>query len=140
MWSLSMVIWARITKPSGWALKSLRPVICWAHNLILNAVTFNRSAPKRIEPGWRPVETVQYELYVRDNGIGIDPRYQAQIFNVFQRLHTRQEYAGTGIGLAIVQEAVSKLQGTVRVESTPGEGSTFFVTLPRRSGGEGVTR
>ena len=54
---------------------------------------------------------------MRDNGIGIAPRYQAQIFQVFQRLHTQQEYAGTGIGLAIVQKAVSKLQGTVRVES-----------------------
>jgi two-component system, chemotaxis family, sensor kinase Cph1 len=73
---------------------------------------------------------------VRDNGIGIDPRYQAQIFQVFQRLHTQQEYPGTGIGLAIVQKAVGKLQGTLRVESQVGAGSTFFVTLPRR--GEGV--
>jgi PAS domain S-box-containing protein len=102
-------------------------------NLILNAVTFNRSTSKCIALGWREVEPDRYELYVRDNGIGIAPRYQAQIFGVFQRLHTRQEYAGTGIGLAIVQKAISKLLGSVRVESTPGAGSTFFVTLPRRS-------
>jgi chemotaxis family two-component system sensor kinase Cph1 len=109
-------------------------------NLILNAVKFNRASPRRIALGWRALEPEQYELSVRDNGIGIAPRYQAQIFRVFQRLHTRQEYAGTGIGLAIVQKAVTTLQGTVRVESTPGVGSTFVVTLPRRANIESVTQ
>jgi signal transduction histidine kinase len=109
-------------------------------NLILNAVKFNRASPRRIALGWRALEPEQYELSVRDNGIGIAPRYQAQIFRVFQRLHTRQEYAGTGIGLAIVQKAVTTLQGTVRVESTPGAGSTFVVTLPRRANIESVTQ
>jgi two-component system, sensor histidine kinase and response regulator len=102
-------------------------------NLILNAVKFNRACPKRIALGWRALEPERIEFSVRDNGIGIAPRYQAQIFRVFQRLHTHQEYAGTGIGLAIVQKAVTSLQGTVRVESQLGAGSTFFVTLPRQS-------
>jgi two-component system, sensor histidine kinase and response regulator len=102
-------------------------------NLLLNAVKFNQSACKRVELGWRALEPERYEFSVRDNGIGIAPRYQTQIFRVFQRLHTRQEYEGTGVGLAIVQKAVTSLQGSVRLESQPGTGSTFFVILPRRS-------
>ncbi|MDY6954238.1 MAG: ATP-binding protein, partial [Thermodesulfobacteriota bacterium] len=71
-----------------------------------------------------------YELFVRDNGIGIEPRHQEQIFRMFHRLHTRKEYGGTGLGLAIVKKAASKLHGSVRLESTFGEGCTFFVSLP----------
>jgi signal transduction histidine kinase len=100
-------------------------------NLVENAVKFNDSSPKRVELGWRPVEQDKYEFFVRDNGLGIEPRYQQQIFRVFERLHTREAYGGTGIGLAIVKKAASKLRGSVRVESEAGEGSTFFVTLPK---------
>ena len=99
-------------------------------NLISNAVKFNNSPHKRIEFGVRPAEKGHCEIFVRDNGIGIDSRYQEQIFRVFQRLHTNKEYKGTGIGLAIVKKAVSKLNGSVRVESKPGKGSTFSVVLP----------
>jgi signal transduction histidine kinase len=102
-------------------------------NLILNAVKFNRASQKRLALTWRALETGQVEVSVQDNGIGIAERYQAQIFRVFQRLHTREEYEGTGIGLAIVQKAVTSLRGAIRVESQVGAGSTFFVTLPRRS-------
>jgi PAS domain S-box-containing protein len=100
-------------------------------NLISNAAKFNRHNPKRIEVGWQdgPEETI--EIFVRDNGIGIDPQYQQQIFRIFQRLHTKREYEGTGIGLAIVQKAAQKLGGAVRIESETGKGSTFFVRLPR---------
>ncbi|MBW1744457.1 MAG: PAS domain S-box protein, partial [Deltaproteobacteria bacterium] len=100
-------------------------------NLIVNAVKFNRSAPKRVEIGWLPVDRQHRELFVRDNGIGIELRYHEQIFQVFQRLHTRAEYEGSGLGLAIVKKATGKLHGSVRVESKPGEGSTFFVALPK---------
>ncbi len=110
-------------------------------NLISNAIKFNTSEPKRLELGWRrlasePVSgegkggNKMYEFFVRDNGIGIDPRYHARIFQMFERLHTREEYDGTGMGLAIVKKAVDKLQGTIRVTSSLGEGSTFFVVLP----------
>ncbi|MBW1742408.1 MAG: PAS domain S-box protein [Deltaproteobacteria bacterium] len=100
-------------------------------NLIGNAIKFNSSAAKRVEMGWFPVDQQHCEIFVRDNGIGIEPRHHEQIFQVFQRLHTRAEYDGTGLGLAIVKKATGKLHGSVRVESKPGEGSTFFVTLPK---------
>jgi PAS domain S-box-containing protein len=100
-------------------------------NLILNGIKFNHSSPKILELGWRPAEEDKYEVFIRDNGIGIDPRYHDQIFRIFQRLHTNREFEGTGIGLAIVKKAASKLQGSIRLESKLGEGSTFFVTLPK---------
>ncbi len=99
-------------------------------NLLTNAAKFNRSQNKRIEIGWRQVQDAGFEIFVRDNGIGIPREYQQKIFGVLERLHTDREYEGTGIGLALVQKAVEKLNGSVRVVSTPGEGSTFFVFLP----------
>ncbi|UCG80248.1 MAG: PAS domain S-box protein, partial [Desulfobacterales bacterium] len=100
-------------------------------NLISNSIKFNDSTPKRVEIGWLPLEGKRYEVFVHDNGIGIEPRHHEQIFRVFQRLHTRKEYEGTGLGLAIVKKASSKLHATVRIESKVGEGSTFFVALPK---------
>ena len=102
-------------------------------NLVANAVKFNTSALKRVDIGWRqPDKNGCIELFVRDNGIGIEPQYQQQIFGIFQRLHTGREYDGTGIGLAVVKKAALELGGAVRVESTQGEGSTFFVELPAK--------
>jgi PAS domain S-box-containing protein len=100
-------------------------------NLIDNAAKFNTSEVKRVELGRRPDSGDCYEFYVRDNGIGIDPRFFDKIFNVFMRLHTKREYEGTGIGLAIVKKAANKLGGKIRVESEPGVGSTFIVILPK---------
>jgi len=100
-------------------------------NLIVNAAKFNNSTNKRVELGWAAAPEDRCEFFVRDNGIGIDSQYYEQIFRVFQRLHTRQEYDGTGLGLAIVKKALSKLYGSVRIESMLGKGSTFFITLPK---------
>ncbi len=99
-------------------------------NLISNAVKYNNSEVKQISVGCRIVEGNIGEIFVRDNGIGIDPKYFNKIFNIFQRLHTKGQFNGTGIGLAIVKKAVDRIGGTIRVESEPGNGSTFFVSLP----------
>jgi signal transduction histidine kinase len=101
-------------------------------NLISNGVKFNERNPKRIEIGWQAAPGDTIDIFVCDNGIGIEPQYREQIFRIFQRLHTDRAYEGTGIGLAIVQKAVNKLGGTVRLESEPGKGSTFTLRLPRK--------
>lgn len=105
-------------------------------NLVGNAIKFNRSSRKLVELGWRRNEEGDCEIFVRDNGIGIDSRFHTQIFGMFKRLHGHKEYEGTGIGLAIVHKAVLKLNGSVRLESQLGHGSTFYVTLPFWEGGE----
>jgi light-regulated signal transduction histidine kinase (bacteriophytochrome) len=67
---------------------------------------------------------------VKDNGIGIPSEYHERNFGIYQRLHTREEYEGTGAGLAIVKRAVEAVGGRVWLESTPGSGSSFYVRLP----------
>jgi len=100
-------------------------------NLVGNAVKFNHSDTKRVDIGWRQTNANGFiEIFVRDNGIGIDPQYQQQVFGIFQRLHTENEFEGTGIGLAVVKKAAMELGGEVRVESTQGKGSTFYVEIP----------
>jgi PAS domain S-box-containing protein len=99
-------------------------------NLISNALKFSPHDRAQVEIGWQSAGEERFEIFVRDNGIGIDPRYHEQVFGIFKRLYPNSKYEGTGIGLAIVRKAVAKLGGTVRVESTPGQGSTFFVNLP----------
>jgi signal transduction histidine kinase len=72
------------------------------------------------------------ELRVEDNGIGFDEKYLDRIFQVFQRLHGRGEYEGTGIGLAVCRKIAERHGGTITARSVPGRGSTFIVTLPAR--------
>lgn len=99
-------------------------------NLVTNGLKFNTSSVKRVEIGLAACRDTFCEIYVRDNGIGIEPRYHDRIFKMFKRLHTHREFEGTGIGLAIVKKAAVKLGGSIRIESDPGGGSTFIVTLP----------
>lgn len=103
-------------------------------NLIGNAVKFNPSNRKRAEVGWQPAAPGRIELFVRDNGLGIDPAYHEHIFKIFKRLHTRKEYEGSGMGLAIIAKATRHLGGSVRLESELGRGSTFYVNLPESPG------
>jgi PAS domain S-box-containing protein len=111
-------------------------------NLLSNAVKYNRSALPRVEIGIvdrpagrdtgadglgsRPYQT----FFVRDNGIGIDHRFHETVFQLFRRLHTLEEFEGSGVGLAICGKIVAAHRGRVWVESQPGQGSTFFVSLP----------
>ena len=100
-------------------------------DLVNNGFKFNRSETRHVEVGWQAADENGVEIFVRDNGIGIDPQYQQQIFKIFRRLHTEREYEGTGIGLAVVKRAVQKIGGKLRLESTVGKGSTFYVSLPK---------
>jgi signal transduction histidine kinase len=70
------------------------------------------------------------QLFVEDNGIGFEPKHAVKIFQVFQRLHSRQEYQGSGIGLAVCKKIVDRHGGTIEARSAPGEGATFVVSLP----------
>jgi len=97
-------------------------------NLIGNALKFQRDDPPQIHVGVKALSR-GWEFWVRDNGIGIPADQQERIFAIFQRLHSRSEYPGTGIGLAICKRIVEKHGGKIWVESDPGKGSTFFFTI-----------
>ena len=100
-------------------------------NLIGNALKFCREGTLQVEIGAVPGDR-EWQFWVRDNGIGIAPKDFDRIFMMFERLHDRSEYPGTGIGLAICQKIVERHGGRIWVESEPGKGSTFYFTIPER--------
>jgi light-regulated signal transduction histidine kinase (bacteriophytochrome) len=101
-------------------------------NLLGNALKYRGNAAPRISVS-AVAKGNMWAFAVRDNGIGIEPQYFERIFAIFQRLHTRDEYPGTGIGLALCKKIVERAGGTIWLESEAGAGSTFHFTLPQVS-------
>lgn len=98
-------------------------------NLISNAIRFRSEKDPEIEISAEK-KADQWLFSVKDNGIGIDPKFSDRIFEVFKRLHKREEYPGTGIGLSICKKIIERHGGQIWLESEPGKGSTFYFTLP----------
>ena len=103
-------------------------------NLIGNAIKYRGEDPPRINVDASERE-MEWLFAVRDNGIGIDPEYAENIFGVFKRLHNNEQYAGTGIGLAICRKCVTRYGGNIWVESRSGKGATFYFTIPKKGRG-----
>jgi two-component system, chemotaxis family, sensor kinase Cph1 len=100
-------------------------------NLLANAVKYSRKQQSpHIVVGAQPSRGDEVTVFVRDNGTGFDMAYAHKLFHVLQRLHRPQDYEGTGIGLAIVRQVVERHGGRVWAESSPGNGATFFLSLP----------
>jgi PAS domain S-box-containing protein len=100
-------------------------------NLVSNALKFHGQAPPAVHIGAQR-RGAEWVFSVRDNGIGIDPQYHERIFVIFQTLHPRDQYPGTGIGLALCKRIVERHGGSIWVQSALGEGATFYFTIPDR--------
>ena len=98
-------------------------------NLISNAIKYCQAEQPTVHL-WATEANGNWTISVQDNGIGIDPQFSDRIFIIFQRLHHREEFSGTGIGLAICKKIVERHGGQIWVDSQKGQGSTFSFTLP----------
>ena len=99
-------------------------------NLVGNALKYNTSFVPEIEIGCEDKEDA-WQFFIRDNGIGIDQKFFDKIFVIFQRLHNKTQFSGTGIGLAICKKIVDRHSGNIWLESEPGSGSCFYFTIKK---------
>jgi PAS domain S-box-containing protein len=129
--SARKILWEIQPLPVVWADRALLRVVLV--NLLANAVKFtgSRTAAK-IEIGCRPKGNGETVIFIRDNGVGFDPRCAGKLFGVFQRLHSSTEFEGTGIGLATVQQIIQRHGGRTWAEGTVGTGATFYFSLPNQ--------
>jgi PAS domain S-box-containing protein len=130
----------QVARPLPAAAGDPERVVQLLTNLVSNGLKYNSSETPEVVIGSAPAADEGFvTIFVRDNGIGIDPQYHARVFRIFRRLHRREEVEGTGAGLAICKKIVEAHGGRIWVESTAGQGATFYFTLPRlRSTGSGV--
>jgi signal transduction histidine kinase len=133
----------RLNSPDVFFWGDRRGILQLLSNLVSNGIKYNKSAIPCVEIGAvAPAVAEQIDansarsyltVFVRDNGIGIDPRHHQRIFQLFRRLQSHDEYEGTGVGLAICHKIAQAHGGRIWVQSAPAEGATFFVTLPCKS-------
>jgi signal transduction histidine kinase len=98
-------------------------------NLISNALKYSRSRDVAIVQTGMEVQNGETVIFVRDNGVGFDPRFQSKLFRVFERLHSAHAFEGTGVGLATVERVIRKHGGRIWAKSAVNEGATFYFTL-----------
>jgi light-regulated signal transduction histidine kinase (bacteriophytochrome) len=107
------------------------PLIQIFSNLISNSLKYRHpEIPPKVIIKAKELKK-EWKFSVKDNGIGIEEEYYERIFNIFQRLHNKNEYSGTGMGLAIVKKIIEHLKGEIWLESEAGKGSTFYFTIPK---------